>query len=277
MNGSHRMWGTALVLLAMQGAAVAAIGADAAQELTKKSGLWIQLDSLGAQVRGGMSAAMAKNPGKLSDAQKTRMLDCTQAAYAADGLRAPAVDAVAGTLQPADVAPLLAWYDSPLGHKISALEESSGAQVPDPQERLRRGAESLAGASEARKTALQSILTETHSVEIMADTLIEMALAVQQGLASADPAASGATIAELKANLTSRRPQLIQHYTQISLAAYAFTYAALSDDELAKYAVHLGTPAAKTFNDGSTRGVARALTSGSVKLGRCLKDAGKAS
>jgi hypothetical protein len=274
MIRSHRMWGTALVLATAQAAAMAAVNPEVAQDLTKKSGLWTQLDSLGTQVRAGMAAAMAKNPGTVTEAQKTRMLDCAQSAYASDGLRSPAIDAVAGTLQPADVAPLQAWYDGPLGRKISAMEASSGTQVTDPQERLRRGGEALSGASEARKASLQAILTETHSVDIMADTLIEMALAVQQGMASFDPAASGTSIAELKANLSSRRPQLIQHYAQIALPAYAFTYAELGDEELKTYADYLGTPAAMSFNDGSTRGVARALTSGSVKLGRCLKDAG---
>ena len=274
MIRSQRMWGTALVLATAQATAMAAVGPEVAQDLAKKSGLWAQLDSLGSQVRTGMSAAMAKSPGKETAAQKARMLECAQSAYAADGLRTPAIDAVAGTLQPADVAPLKAWYDSPLGSKISAMEASSAAQSTEPQERLRRGAEALSGASEARKASLQAILTETHSVDIMADTLIEMALAVQQGMTSIDPAASGASIAELKANLGSRRPQLIQHYEQIALPAYAFTYAGLDDDELKKYADHLGTPAAGSFNDGSMRGVSRALTSGSVKLGRCLKDAG---
>ena len=276
MIRSHRKWGTALVLATAQAAAVAAVAPDVAQELAKKSGLWAQLDSLGTQVRTGMSAAMAKNPGKVTPEQKTRLLDCAQSAYAADGLRAPAIDAVAGTLQPSDVAPLKAWYDSPLGGKIAALEASSAAQLTDPQERLRRGAEALSGASEARKASLQAILTETRSVDIMADTLIEMALAVQQGMASVDPAASGASIAELKANLSVRRPQLIQHYAQIALPAYAFTYAGADDDELGKYADYLGTPAAKSFNDGSVRGVSRALTSGSMKLGRCLKESGAA-
>jgi hypothetical protein len=270
----HRTWTTALLLATAQVAAVAAVSPEVAQDLAKKSGLWVQLDSLGTQVRTGLAAAMAKNPGPRTEAQKARILDCAQAAYAADGLRTPAIDAVAGTLQPPDLAPLLSWYDSPLGRKISALEASSSTQATDPQERLRRGGEALSGASEGRVVALQSILTETHSVDIMADTLIEMALAVQQGVASVDPAATGTSIAELKANLSSRRPQLIQHYAQIALPAYAFTYAGLGDDELKTYADYLGTPAAKSFNDGSTRGVARALTAGSVKLGRCLKDSG---
>ena len=276
MIRSHRKWGTAFVLAAAQAAAAAAVAPDVAQDLAKRSGMWAQLDSLGTQVLAGMSAAMAKSPGKVTAEQKTRLLDCAQSAYVADGLRAPAIDAVAGTLQPSDVAPLRAWYDSPLGGKIAALEGASAAQSTDPQERLRRGAEALSGASEARKASLQAILTETHSVDIMADTLIEMALAVQQGMASIDPAASGASIAELKANLSSRRPQLVQHYAQIALPAYAFTYTGLDDAELQKYADYLGTPAAKSFNDGSTRGVARALTAGSVKMGRCLKDAGAA-
>ena len=272
LNRSHRTWGLALLLAAAQGAAVAAVGHDVAQELTKKSGLWVQLDSLGSQVRGGMSAAMAKNPGTRTEAQKARLLDCAQSAYAVDGLRVPAVDAVAGALQPADLPPLTAWYDSPLGRKIAATEEASAGREADPQERLRRGGESLAGASDARKAALHAILDETHSVDIMADTLIEMALAVQQGMASVEPAASAASISELRANLNLRRPQLLQHYAQIALPAYAFTYAALSDDELAKYAAYLGTPEAKAFNDGSMRAVSRALASGSVKLGRCLKE-----
>ena len=274
MIRSHRTWGVAFALAATQAAAVAAVSPEVAQDLAKRSGLSAQVDSLGSQVRTGMSAAMAKNPGPQTEAQKARMLECAQSAYAPDELRTPAIDAVAGTLQPTDVAPLLAWYDSPLGRKISAMEAASGAQQLDPQERLRRGAEALSNGKEARTASLQAILTETHSVDTMADTLIEMALAVQQGMTSLDAASSNASIAELKANLSSRRPQLIQHYTQIALPAYAFTYIGLDDDELHKYADYLGTPAARAFNDGSTRGVARALTAGSVKLGRCLKDSG---
>ncbi len=274
MTLTYRMWGAALALLAGQGVAVAAIGPEAATELTHKSGLWVQLESLGAQVQAGMADSMAKSPGQLTEPQKTRMLDCAKTAYAADGLRAVAVDAVAGTLQPADVAPLTGWYDSALGHKIAAIEEASAAQVVTPQERLQRGGEALGHASESRKAAFDAILVETHSVEMMADTLIEMAYAVQQGMASLDPATTTAALAQIKANLASHRPQLLQHYAQISLPAYAFTYTGLGDDDLKQYADHLSSPSAKTFNDGSSRGVARALSAGSVKLGRCLKEAG---
>jgi len=274
MNRAARRCTLALALLAAESAAVAAISAPAAEEFTRKSGLWVQMDSIGAQVRSGMSDALEKAGDDVPAERKARMLDCAQAAFAGDAMRAIATDAVAGALNPEDVRPLQAWFDSPLGHKIAAEEESSARQVIEPQERVRRGGEALASASPARRIALQSILTETHSVDIMADTLIEMAFAVQQAMASLDPAVTPARVAAIRQSMMARRPQLVDHYGQISLPAYAFTYARLSDDEIQHYAEHLASPAAKSFNDGSTRGVARALGAGSAKLGKCLAGSG---
>lgn len=262
-----------LALLASQ-AAQANVSDGAAQELTRKSGLWVQMDSIGQQVRSGMSDAIDKNAGTVSPERKAKMLACAESAFAADSLRNIATDAVAGALQPADVLPLAHWYDSVLGRKIAAEEESSARAVIDPQERVKRGVEALDAASPLRKTALQSIVTGTHSVDIMADTLIEMAFAVREGVASIDPAVTPEQVADIRAKLVARRPQVVAHYTEISLPAYAFTYARLTDEEVILYADHLEAPFAKAFNDGSTRGVARALASGSAKLGRCLRDLG---
>ena len=273
MKPSHRMWSALLVLAAAHGAAHAGVAPEAARELAGKSGLVGQLDSLGEQVQGGLAAALARSPAKLDEARKTTLMGCVRAAYAPELLRAPALDAVSGTLQPSDLAPLQAWFESPLGKKIAAIETSSAKETPDPQERLERGNAALASASEARKASLQAIITETHSVDMMADTLIEMALAVQQGMAGADPSAPGPSVTEIKSNLSSRRPQLLAHYGQISVPAYAFTYRDLGDDELKQYADYLGSPAAMAFSDGSMRGVSRAMGAGSVRFGRCLKEA----
>jgi len=273
MIRSHRMAAVALALAAAQGAAPAAVAPDAAQELARKSGLWTQLDSLLPQVRAGMEAGLQRIPGQADSAQRARMLDCTQSSFAGEALRPAALDAIVGTLQPQDVAPLLAWYDSPLGRRIAMIEATSSLQTPDPQERLRRGADALAGASADRRAALEAIVTETRSVDLMTDTLMGMALAVQQGLASLDPASAGASIGELRSSIGGRRPQLVAHFSTISLPAYAFTYLPLGDDEVRQYADHLGTPPALAFSDATTRGVARSLTAGSVALARCLKAA----
>ncbi len=194
MHRSCRRSGVAAALLLGQAAATAAIAPEAAQDLMKKSGLWGQLDSLAGQVRGFMSSAVPDGDANVA-ATKTHMPAC---ADTADAMRATAVDAVAGALQPSDVAPLMAWYDSPLGRRVAGMEEASTAQVIDPQERLRRGSAAL---------------------------------------------------------------------------AYAFACANLGDDDVRRYADHLAAPAAKACNDAGVRGVARALTDGSVNVGRCMKDA----
>ena len=266
----------ALALALAHGAAMAAVAPEAAQDLVKKSGLWLEIDSLGGQVRAGMAGALARDGGAQADAAKARLPGCAATAYATDAMRATAVDAVAGALQPADVPVLVAWYDGELGRRIAGMEQVSAAQVADPAERLRRGEQVLRTASARRKTSLRKILTETRSADIMADTAIEMAIAVRQGLAMADPSATPSALADIKADLAAKRTQLVARYAQMGPAAYAFAYEGLDDDELERLAAYLASPAAKTYSDASVRGVARALSDASATLGRCLKDAGAA-
>ena len=276
MNRSHRLSGVALALLAVQAAAMAAVPVDAARDLAMKSGLWAQMESLGQQVRAGMATSLAKGGDAPADAARARMLACADTAYGTDALRATAVDAVAGALQPADLPPLLAWYDSDIGARIAGMEQASAARVADPQERLRLGGEAFAKASDARKASLRAILSETRSVDIMADTVIEMATAVRTGMASASAATPDA-MAQIRSELEAKRPQLVTRYAQMALPAYAFAYDGLGDADLRRYADYLAGPAAKAYSDGAVRGVARALSDGSVKLGRCLKEAGAKS
>ena len=160
MNRSQRRWCAALALAAAQAAVQAAIAPEAAQDLAARSGLWTQLDSLSSQVRSGMAAAIQRSGGQVGEPQQARMLACAQSAYSGAVLQSAALDAIMGTLQPQDLAPLHAWYDSPLGRKIATIEATSAQQTPDPQERLRRGTQALAGASEPRRAALQAILAE---------------------------------------------------------------------------------------------------------------------
>lgn len=276
MNRSHRLAGVAFALLAAQAAAMAAVPVETAQDLAKKSGLWAQMDSLGQQVRTGMATSLAKGADAPADAGKARMLACADTAYGTDALRATAIGAVAGALQPADVPPLLAWYDSDIGGRIAGMEQASTARVADPQERLRLGGAAFAKASDARKASLQAILSETRSVDIMADTVIEMATAVRTGMANASAATPDA-MAQIRSELEAKRPQLVARYSEIALPAYAFAYDGLDDADLKRYADYLAGPAAKAYSDGAVRGVARALSDGSVKLARCLKDAGAKS
>ena len=58
MNRWHRVSGVAVALALAQAAALAAVTPEVAQDLAQKSGLGLQLDTLGGQVRAGMASAL---------------------------------------------------------------------------------------------------------------------------------------------------------------------------------------------------------------------------
>jgi hypothetical protein len=273
MHQTFRRSVAVLALLAAHGLAAAAIDAVTARDVVRKSGLRTQLASVGAQMRAGMDAGAQDGKARLDPAQRQLLGACAQAAFAVDRMRATAVDAVAGALSPADLPPLMAWYDSDIGRKVTAIEEAAAALTGDPRERLRIGGEKLAAASAARQASLHAVLDNTHGAQRMVDMMIEVTLAVQQGVASVAPEAAGPPAGEMRAVLEQQRPQLTARYAQVLLQLFAFDYAALSDDELRRYADSLGSPAGSSFSDAAIRAVVRALQGGSVQLGRCIQEA----
>lgn len=273
MKRTMRRGAWTLALLATHGLAMAAVDENAARELTKKSGLWSQLASIGTQVQAGLDSAAQQAHDKLEPEQRRRLASCTQGAFAAEPMRVVAVQTVAGALAAADLPALQGWYDSATGRKVSALEEAAGALTGDPRERLRLGSETLAAASAARRAALQAVLDNTASPQRMVDTMVEVTLAVQQGFHSAAPDVPGPSADELRAMLERQRPQLTARYTEILRALFASTYAGLDDAELQRYADFLHTSAGTSFNDAAMRGMVRALRGGAVQMGRCVQDA----
>ena len=88
MSRWQRKSSLALALAIAQGAALAAVPAEAAQDLVRKSGMWLEIDSLGAQVRAGLSNALARDRGAQAGAAKARLLGCAATAYGTEPMRA---------------------------------------------------------------------------------------------------------------------------------------------------------------------------------------------
>ena len=253
--------------------ATAAVAPEAAQDLMQKSGLWAQVDSLGAKVRVRLSHAWPAGGDAHAEAAKDRTLACASTAYGEAALHATALDAMVGALQPTDVSALLAWYGSPLGQRVVGIEQSASTQSIEPKEQLRRGKEALSAASDARKSSLQAVVSDTMGIDVAANTVIELEVAVRSAVASTDPATTAATLSNIRTEISGNRAPLVALYGGAVAPAYAFTYASLGDEDLKRYVEFLGTPAAKNYIDGSVHGVARILADGSAKLNRCVRDA----
>jgi hypothetical protein len=71
MHQTFRRGVAVLALLAAHGLAAAAIEAGAARDVVRKSGLWTQLASVGAQVQSGIESAAQDGKGKLEPEPST--------------------------------------------------------------------------------------------------------------------------------------------------------------------------------------------------------------
>ncbi|HSV48277.1 MAG TPA: hypothetical protein VLJ58_20985 [Ramlibacter sp.] len=256
--------GFACVVFGVQ--AWAGVDASIAESLLRKSGLWSQLADVASQVRSGTLAAVARGRTRPSEAEMERISRAIASAYAAHGLRSACVAALSRDLDPAHVAALLSWYDGPNGQAISRLEEGQSRQSA--QTTLDQGAALLQGMPSSRRRVLEEAVLATRSAELMTEMSIGMALAAQLGAASASPHAAGPSLRELKDALEARRHDYMRSFTALSLAAFAATYASLSDADLEKYVDFLKSQAGQHYVAVTGRAFSAAMLNAAAHLAR---------
>jgi hypothetical protein len=263
----------ALLLLALAGFSAAAqtpVNRELAEQLLRKSGTWVQLADIGLQVRAGTEQAGVMAGQALSADVQERLGNAAEAAYAPARLRELMLAAVAADLSPADAVPLLAWYNSPLGKKIVALEEVPFDPNVDPATLLQAKTQAYAQASRVRQAALKRLSTVIHAAEFNANITVGVMLGVQQGFMGALPDEPGPSLAERRASIESLLPQLVKMMEMPLLATYARMYRSLGDAEFTKYINFLSSPAGQRFNTLLMQAMDKAMTECARDLGRQL-------
>lgn len=272
MNNFFRGIAAALTL-ALLGLSASAQTPDrraAVDQLMRKSGLWVQVGGIGAQVRAGLAASASRAvPPLATDVQRRLEVAC-EAAYAPSRMRAIVGATIAAGLRAEDVGALLAWYDSPLGKSITALEEKSTLEKTDSVTRLQKGSRLFASASPARQAVLRRLSEALNMAEITASLIINTTLGVQQGFAAAAPDRAGPSPAELRALLEAQRPQMEQQMEGMILAGFAASYERLSDVDIGRYADFAASPAGERFMTLSMEALDKAMVDGSTEFGRLL-------
>jgi hypothetical protein len=257
-------------LLAAAPVAQAATDAATAETLTRQYGLWEQLSHLKDQVRAGFLSAQAQSGRTASDTELQRLTKIVDTAYAADRLRAVAVQVIQSDTDEQHLPALQAWFGSDLGALVRRLEEAASASQTDPGQVLQQGAAQLQAMSGARRDALADISRTVGAAEAITRLVISTTLASHLGLRSVMPDAPGPSTAELEAALQAQRPQMLQTFEALSLAGMALSYQALSDDDLAQYLVFLKSPAGQHANDIGLRAYTAAMIAASADMGQRL-------
>lgn len=263
-------WGVAVALLLASGALQAQIDKATAESLIRKSGLWEQLGAMSPQVQDGFVAGLDQGGLQPSEAERERLGGVLADAFAPQRLRAVAVGRVARGLKARHLSRLQRWFDSPAGRTIARLEEAATADATDPQTQLREGAALLEQLSPARRALLERLSAETRAAETLTQISINIVLAVQRGVSSAQYNAPGPSLAELRSALEAQREELQQTMSGFVLAGFARAYQSLPDEMLARYVAFYRSEAGAHFNLVSITALDAALTEASAALGRAL-------
>ncbi len=169
-----------------------------------------------------------------------------------------------------DLNTVLAWLDSPIGHKITRLEEA--ASSPDALAEMQRYALSLKDAppTPERLDILQQLDTAVKATETGVEVAFNTQIAVAMAVVASLPAEQQPNHAQLTATLEQQRPQIRDMVRNQTLISLLYTYQKVSDAELSEYIAFAASPAGAIYHDASIAGFKAALLEGGYRWGESI-------
>ncbi|MCW5636526.1 MAG: hypothetical protein KIT17_24550 [Rubrivivax sp.] len=250
--------------------ALAQIDEGAAERLMRASGLWDQLGNTAAGARAGIEAASRNRLTALTEEEVQRLLKATDAAFAADRLRPSVRRAMAARVPREHLGALDGWLGSELGRRITAIEVAASRPDRDSDRVIRAGVQRLAEASEERRRLIDQLAEATRAAEATTDIIINVAVAVQRGMAGVRPEGPAPPVAVLREALAAQRAQMLQAREGMSRALFAEIYHPVPDADLASYLGFLRGEPGRRFLEATLLSMEQALVEAAERLGTRL-------
>jgi hypothetical protein len=202
--------------------------ARALDELLDRSGLKVQLETLTVSIRAQFLRAHRKQSGE----DRITIDHIVAERFAAETLYRKIRREFQKNLQPGGLESALAWYDSPLGQRITgqelaALVAAGGAEAVADLERNR--------PSSRRLDLIERLDTAGGASETTVDVTVaivrSLTVAFQPGL----PAVAGLSREQLEKQIFQARNRTLQDMKRLCMVSMLLAYRGVSDDELEPY------------------------------------------
>ncbi len=240
-----------------------------------KSDLWKQLELMAPQLP-AIWLATPNQPGvTLTEEQRTQMARLAEQAFAASALQKTALGVIASDTPPANVAALIRWYTSPLGQRLSKLEEAASAET-DAVAVTAKGNAKLQSISADRRELLKKFVVAIRGAEALTDLLLNMNTAMVYGATLAAEPNTSIPLAEFRRTTLAARPEMLKAMHGVFLAIMVTTYESVTDEELRKYTAFLVGPVGKHFGDVSLLATDRALVLAATAWGKAIVEGARA-
>ena len=253
---------TTCILLVTSGASARQLTADTIDLLLKRSGVEHLLESLSAQVGEGLRSAMAEDPEGttlLADSAQT-LRESADRTFAPERLTPVIRKVLARRMNAEQAAAVIDWLESPLGARLTELENATAA--PDFPRQLQSFVATLsdnsptAGRIDLLRDLDQAANVTASGVEVVLNMQLALAVAVVETL----PEQQRPSMQQLLQQLESERPAFEQGLRQLSLYSLLYTYRDVGDADMRRYIRFLESPAGTVYQSSIVEGLGLALT-----------------
>jgi len=242
------------------------------ETLMVKSGLNKQLEQVGPMVQAGMTQ---QNQGSnaLSPKKMNELSGLTARAFDAQVLREKVQKHLQANLSEADIQAALSWLRSPLGEKITKLEED--ASTPAAYAEMQNMAGKLAGNA-GRVELARKLDNAVKATEAGVAVALNIQTAMIAALTSGAAPEKRPTMENIEKEVIKNKGQIQSVIEQGTLLSFLYTYRSLSDAEIGKYIDFAGSASGKKYHAVTSEGVAAAVTSAARVMGGLIaQNAGK--
>jgi hypothetical protein len=255
---------------------------DKITEIMHVTGLDTCFDSFGPALTIGMKQNIGKLSGDTFYREKVlgALEPAAATAFAPEKLRSQLRALLAEKLNAADFGPIAAFYNGPIGARITAMENARN--TPDAQAKMRASASELAELLKKqpeRAKVLMDLDSSLRLTENSVDLAFNIGRATAVGMAAANEKTttlSGDAVAAIDSALEKVRPGMAEKMKPAVLLSLAYTYRDASIEDLRKYLKFLTSPVGKRFYDAVTPALSQVLVKAGDEFGHDLmKELGK--
>jgi hypothetical protein len=198
-----------------------------------------------------------------------RIREAVASAYAPGSLENRVRGHLVGGLERAEIERVLEWLDSPLGARITRLEEE--AATPESfREQLEVGEWLVSQLAEERRERYRDLDEAVEVSELNFAITVNTILAVAEGLALVSPHLDRPQPEDVRRMVEARREEMTEQMRASTLENFAYTYRELEDAELERYIEFAGSEIGRKYHAAVSEALSQALADAGRDLGLAL-------
>jgi hypothetical protein len=258
----------AVSLLLYSGICIAGEGKtdqELVRTLMQKSGLNKQIEQIPLMMQAGMAQAEQNEPSrKLTQKEMDDLNSMVAEAFDAKAVNASVQQHIRANLAKNDILAALAWLSSPLGEKITRLEED--ASTPAAYTEMQAMADTLTKTT-ARAAQLRKLDRAVKATESGVRVALNIQMSLLTAMSSVLPKDKRPSAEEIKGQVNKNSEQVQSMVEQDTLLSFLYAYRTLTDAEVDQYIAFAESKSGRNYHAAMSKGVSDAMVKASRTLG----------